>query len=72
MLIKVLRLNELLKENVFDFSEWTFAICKDSAQQPNDYDCGVYVCFYARQILDGKSLKDCDATKERENIQQIL
>ena len=72
MLIKVLRLNELLKDNVFDFSEWTFAICKDVAQQPNDFDCGVYVCFYARQILDGKSLRDCDAIKERENVQQIF
>lgn len=72
MLIKVIRLNELLKEKDIDVSEWKFAICHDVAQQPNDDDCGVYVCFYVRQILSGKSLKICNHIKERKKVKEQL
>ena len=72
-LIRILRLNELSKgTDIINISDWNFVVCSDLAQQPNSCDCGVYVCFYVRRILEKESMDVCDHILERDYIRQIL
>ena len=53
--------------------KWSFFFFSDVAQQPNTWDCGVYVCFYTKQILSGHALQKCnDCDKEREYVKKVL
>jgi len=40
-------------DNRIDANEWLFATntLKDVRQQQNNYDCGVFLCFFARSMV---------------------
>ena len=45
-------------DNTIDVSQWKFHSSKpkEIPQQHNDFDCGVFVCLYARRLAGGKML----------------
>lgn len=71
-LFKLVKLVLQLKQMKTDINQWKFVILTDLDQQPNSWDCGVYVCLYIKQILAQKSLKNCDCLKEREYVRALL
>ena len=52
--------------------EWKFVLCDDVARQPNTYDCGVYCCYYIKQILAKLPLNVCDHIEERHCVIETL
>ena len=40
----------------FNFKEWKLIVVKDTPQQPNGYDCGIYVIIFADLISKNNSL----------------
>ena len=60
------------QDKKFDISEWFFTVCTDIQQQPNSYDCGILASFFGRQILDGKSMIECNCVDERKFFKSLL
>lgn len=59
-------------EQPVQMSDWSFCVCNDVAQQPNGYDCGLFTCFFAHQIIRGYDLSKCDIPETRFNIEHML
>ena len=38
--------------------DWKVIHMKDVTRQPNGYDCGAYVCYFARRLSQGKKCTD--------------
>ena len=71
-MISVVKINEKLQKREFDLSEWEFIDCLDIAQQPNTFDCGVFVTFFVKQILDQKSLIECNHVEEQKPVKNMF
>ena len=71
-LFKIAQIALLTNQRSTKFDEWKFHLFNDIAQQPNSWDCGVFVYFYMKQILLKQSLQICNCVSERENVKVVL
>ena len=71
-LFKIGQIDILTNQCATKFDDWKFYLFNDIAQQPNSWDCGVFVYFYMKQILLKQSPQICDCVSERENVKVVL
>ena len=71
-LFKITQVALLTNQLATTAEEWKFALFSDIAQQPNSWDCGVFVYFYTKSIIAKQSLKRCDCKIERNLVKNVL